>query len=777
MKSTFSNAGIWVAALFASLASPADAGGGAVQAFDLRRVEVTSPTLLHAQMLAKDYLLGLDADRLLAPYYKEAGLKPLAENYPNWEDTGLDGHIGGHYVSALAYMYAATGDLRVKERLDYMVAHLAEAQDPDGCLSGVVGGHALWDELFIKKDIRAGAFSLNDRWVPLYNIHKIMAGLRDAYVVGGNEQARGVFLKLCHWFASGIESLSDEQVQQILVSEHGGINEIMADAFSLSGDKRYLDQARRLTHEAILTPLLNHEDRLDGLHANTQIPKVIGIEAIALAGADKDWADAADFFWRRVTGARSVSIGGNSVREHFNPMSDFSSVIESEQGPETCNTYNMLRLTKMLFLSAPSAAYIDFYERAMLNHILSTINSVQGGFVYFTPMRPGHYRVYSQPQTSFWCCVGSGLENHSRYGEMIYAHDGAKTLLVNTYIPSKLNWAEAGVSVEIKGDFPWADGAAIVVNTHKRGSFTIKIRKPIWAGDGFCASVGGRTYDLAGDDGYVAISRSWKGSDTIKVSLPMSLSMSRLPDGSDYASFSYGPIVLAADMGRDGQDGLYADASRGGHIAHGPKMPLDAAPCVVTEGDPLSHIHKEDGQMIWDVDCAKPQQYDGLRLVPFVNLSERRYQIYFRTISPEKYDEQMAKLRGAEEQRAKLDARTVDVVTCGEQQPETDHAFSHSSSRAGGDEGNRHWREADGWFAYKMKVNGANLLSFSMYCDAGRSAEVTLNGRRIGILAGDRGAQTVELPIQNHDGGIAEICIRSLNGKPTPRLYEVRSLK
>lgn len=257
----------------------------------------------------------------------------------------------------------------------------------------------------------------------------------------------------------------------------------------------------------------------------------------------------------------------------------------------------------------------------------------------------------------------------------------------------------------------------------------------------------------------------------------MSLSLSRLPDGSDYASFAYGPIVLAADMGQDGQDGLYADASRGGHIAHGRKMPLDAAPCLVTNSEPLAHIHKEDGQMRWTVDCVKPQQYSDLRLVPFVNLSEHRYQIYFRTLSPEKYDEQMAKIREAEVQRAKLEARTVDVVICGEQQPETDHDFSQASSRAGGDDDNRHWRETEGWFAYKMKVNDAKVLSLSVSCEAGRSAEVILDGQSIGVLPEGNGAQVIELPVHKPQGGIAEIRIVALNGKTTPRVYEVRSLK
>ncbi|RYZ47815.1 MAG: glycosyl hydrolase, partial [Chitinophagaceae bacterium] len=397
-----------------------------------------------AQETDKAYILSLHADRLLAPFLREAGLPLLAKSYGNWEATGLDGHIGGHYLSALANMYAATGDKRVGERLTYTIDWLEKCQqkDGDGYVGGIPGGKKMWQAIADGK-INAGSFSLNDKWVPLYNIHKLFAGLADAYLLTGNSKAKQVLIKLSDWFLRITGNLSDEQLQTILRSEHGGMNEVFADIAEISGDQKYLVLAKRLSHKAILQPLLEKRDALNGQHANTQIPKVIGYLRIAQMDGDKGWLEGARFFWNTVTKNRTISIGGNSVREHFHPANDFSSMIETREGPETCNTYNMLKLSKLLFASAPSSAYMDYYERAVSNHILSSQHP-NGGFVYFTPIRPQHYRVYSSPQESFWCCVGTGLENHGKYGEMIYAHNN-KDLFINLFIPSVLNWKENGL--------------------------------------------------------------------------------------------------------------------------------------------------------------------------------------------------------------------------------------------------------------------------------------------------------------------------------------------
>lgn len=750
-------------------------GGKGSEAFSLTDVRVTSPTILHVQMLAKDYILGVDADRLIAPYFKESGLTPLAENYTNWENTGLDGHIGGHYLSALAYMYAATGDTRVKERMDYMIQQLSRAQASDGYLCGVPGGREMWADVFAGH-IDAGAFSLNGKWVPLYNIHKIMAGLRDAYLVGGNADAKLMFINLCSWFETNADKLTDDQLQTMLVSEHGGINEIMADAYGITGLYRFLQMARRLTHMAIIEPLTKGEDRLTGIHANTQIPKIIGAERVAQLDGDAQWRKAADFFWHTVTENRSISIGGNSVREHFHPSDDFTTMIDSEQGPETCNTYNMLRLTKMLFLDKPEASYADYYERAMLNHILSSINSVQGGFVYFTPMRPGHYRVYSQPQTSFWCCVGSGMENHSRYGEMIFAHTGTKALYVNTFLPSRLDWKANKATVEILGDFPWTESATVVVRSKKAKRWAMRIRKPEWCDD-FTVRVGDISYYKTDDDGYISIEREWGMADTLSIEMPMTLTAKQLPDGSDYYSFSYGPMVLAADLGNDDQAGLYADDSRGGHIANGPKMDLSKVPMIVTDGDALPHFSRADGSWAWKCDCARPSKFAGLTLVPFVNLSERRYQVYFRVLGTEAYESDVERLRLLDEARRELEAATVDVVTCGEQQPETDHSFKQGSSVAGGDD-NRHWRETSSWFSYELRSSAAKRVSVSYQQDNDRSATIVCGSQSVDLPAGQEGFRTAEILVP--DGGSATVTVKvvaNTSGGMSPRIYEVRTLR
>ena len=425
-----------------------------IETFPISSVRLGDSQFLRNQQMDISYLLGLDADRLLAPYVKGAGLTPKAENYTNWENTGLDGHIGGHYLSALSYMYAATGNKEIEARLDYVLSELKRYQDArsDGYLGGVPNPDKIWGEI-AKGDIRANSFGLNDRWVPLYNIHKIYAGLRDAYLIAGRSEAKAMLIKLTDWMVQLVSGLTDEQIQKMLISEQGGLNETFADVYGITKDQKYLKLAHQFSDQQMLKPLLESRDNLTGKHANTQIPKVIGYKRIADLEGLQDWNQAAKFFWDVVVAQRSVSIGGNSMREHFNPTNDFSGLLASEQGPESCNTYNMLRLTKMLYQTSADKDFMDYYERALYNHILSILNPVQGGFVYFTPMRSGHYRVYSQPQTSMWCCVGTGLENPARYGEMIYAHEGSD-LIVNLFIPSTLTWGDLEESEEVRPENP-----------------------------------------------------------------------------------------------------------------------------------------------------------------------------------------------------------------------------------------------------------------------------------------------------------------------------------
>mgnify|MGYP002605690108 CR=1 FL=1 len=756
-----------------------------VETFPLSDVRLTQSPFKHAEDLDIRYLLGLDPDRLLAPYLKGAGLEPKADNYTNWENTGLDGHIGGHYVSALAYMYAATGNEEIKQRLDYMLSEWKRAQDAagDGYLCGAPNGRKIWDAVS-KGDIQASSFGLNGGWVPLYNIHKTYAGLRDAYVVAGCAQAKDMLVKLTDWMMNLTKDLSDEQIQDMLRSEHGGLNEVFADVADLTGKDSYLQLARRFSHRAILDPLLKQEDQLTGKHANTQIPKVIGYKRIADLEGDESWDDAARFFWKTVVDQRSISIGGNSVREHFHPSEDFSSMLTSEQGPETCNTYNMLRLTKMLYQTSADAHYMDYYERALYNHILSTIDPVQGGFVYFTPMRSGHYRVYSQPQTSFWCCVGSGMENHAKYGEMIYAH-GGDDLYVNLFIPSVLQWGK--VRVEQRTSFPYEEATTLRLSCSKAKTFTVKFRVPEWTdASRMELTVNGTAQPVSVSGGYVAVSRKWTDGDEVRLTLPMSLRAVVLPDGSDNYSFMYGPVVLASRMGKQEQVGLFADDSRGGHIAGGPQWPLQDMPVIVGDkNELLSHIEKVEGKPLeFKLRGVRPERYEGMVLEPFNRLYECRYMVYWPVISPEKLKAQQEELARVERERNALEAATADKVICGEQQPESDHFIQSEQSRTGS-QGNRHWRAADGagWFSYRMKTNGREVARLRVIYAAGGkdvAATVSVDGQAAGILGqpDGKGMQTVFLDLPEGVSGKDVLTVRfAPSGKSsTPRVYEIRLL-
>src|SRR5690606_20242193 len=364
----------------------------------------------------------------------------------------------------------------------------------DGYIGGVPGGRAMWDEIRAG-NIKAGTFSLNGKWVPLYNIHKTYAGLRDAYVLTGDERAKAMLIRMAEWAETLVKQLSDAQLQDMLRSEHGGLNEVFADVAAITQNPAYLQLARRFSHQAILEPLIQQTDKLTGLHANTQIPKILGFKRIADLAEDTVWAEASRFFWNNVVRQRSISIGGNSVSEHFNPVDDFSKMIHSIEGPETCNTYNMLRLTKMLYQTDPQTDYMDYYERGLFNHILSTQHPEHGGLVYFTQIRPGHYRVYSRPHTSMWCCVGSGMENHAKYGEMIYAYRRGG-LFVNLFIPSRVTWSEQQVEVIQDNNFPSEASTKLTIEPKKPTSFTLHIRKPSWLAGTPVVRINGRIAEL-----------------------------------------------------------------------------------------------------------------------------------------------------------------------------------------------------------------------------------------------------------------------------------------
>jgi uncharacterized protein len=785
--------------LFATLtlALCAHAAGAATQLFPLDRVRLLDGPFQHAQSTNLQYLLALDADRLLAPFLREAGLPAKSPSYGNWESSGLDGHMGGHYLSALALMWASTGDPVVKQRLDYAIAELKRCQDAlgNGYIGGVPDGAKAWGQVSAGQ-LKVDGFSVNGRWVPWYNLHKMFAGLRDAWVYAGNAEAKAMLVKLSDWALRLTTPLSDAQMQDMLRAEHGGMNEVLADVAQMTGDLRYLALARRFSHQALLQPLAQGQDKLTGMHANTQIPKVIGFARIAQITGEDEGRQAAEFFWRTVVDKRSVAIGGNSVREHFHPADDFKPMLNEVEGPETCNSYNMLKLTALLAQAAPDAAggmgrLADYYERTLYNHILASQHP-HGGFVYFTPMRPQHYRVYSQVHEGMWCCVGSGIESHARHGEFIYAHD-TDALVVNLFVASTLDWRERGVRLTQSTRFP--DESRTRLKLEGAGTFALKIRYPGWVAPGALkVKLNGKPVKVtARPGGYVELQRSWASGDQVDVELPMRTALEPLHGMQNYVAVLHGPIVLAAKTPQPGEQlNFRADGSRMGHIAHGAVCPQEAAPVFVSDkADFLNRFKPVPGQPLTFTAPGLIQGARGeekLQLIPFFRLHDSRYMLYWGRSTPAQQSMMRAELAKAEEARLALDAITIDQVAPGEQQPESDHGFKGEGIESGLAPAGR-WRHARQWFSYELNDPKAEAralrLSFSTR-DTGRRFELLVNGQRIADieLASDAAREEIytrdfELPagLVRAAGGKLEVKFVAKAGSIAGGLYGLRLLR
>jgi len=672
--------------------------------------------------------------------------------YGNWESGGLDGHTAGHYLSALANMIAAgedTPDAQLRRRLDAMVDELQVCQKAfgDGYVGGVPGSRALWTAVG-GGDIEA----INRKWVPWYNLHKTFAGLRDAYLEAGNTTARDVLVRLGDWCVNLTSRLSDAQMQQMLNQEHGGMNEVLADLYAITGDRKYLTTAERFNHRAILDPLIHHQDQLTGMHANTQIPKVVGFERIATLTGDRAADAGARFFWDTVTQHRSVVFGGNSVSEHFNDPRDFSGLLMHREGPETCNTYNMLRLTEGLFASAPGAAYADYYERALFNHLLASIHPAHPGYVYFTPIRPDHYRVYSVPGEGFWCCVGTGMENPGKYGRFIYARarDG---IYVNLFIASELKDSALGLTLRQDTAFPDEENSRLTLQLGQPRTFTLHLREPGWVAPGsFTVKVNGEPVPVTTTpSSYVAVRREWKSGDRVELTLPMHTSVEGLPDGSAWYAILHGPIVLAHPAGTWELTGLRADDTRMAQVAAGPEVPLDQAPVLLTEAKMIPAKVVADpaaGPLHFRLmDVVEPADPAGLPLIPFFRLHDARYQMYWETTTREGLAVRQQQLAAAERARAAREAATLDRVAPGEQQPEVEHAYQGVDTESGLHNG-RHWRHGR-QFQYTLSARGEKAVILSVTysgSDSGRQFDILANGTLVATqdLVGEKIGDFVE---------------------------------
>src|SRR6516164_9488677 len=527
-----------------------------VRPLPLESVRLTGGPLKRAQELDAEYLLQLEPDRMLAYLRQRAGLEPKAKPYGGWDGAGrqLTGRIAGHYLSAVSLMWAATGDPRFKERADYLGSELKTIQDAqgDGYLGALmdnqgVDGKVRFLEL-CKGIIRSGGFDLNGLWSPWYVEHKIFAGLRDAYRYTGNRTALEIEIKLARWVESIVLKLDDEQTQKMLATEFGGMNEVTADLYADTGDPRWLNLSGKFEHRAIIDPLAAGQDILAGKHGNTQVPKMIGSLARYIYVGDETDHKAATFFWDEVALHHSFATGGHGKNEYLSRPDLLNNMIDGRTA-ETCDVYNMIKMARTLFSMMPDTRYADYQERALFNHILASQDPDDGRVCYMVPVGRGAQHEYQGKMQSFTCCVGSAMESHALHGDGLYYEQGDK-LYVSLYTPSIADWKSAGVKLEVTTDLPIGDKATVKVTPQASKKFTLVLRRPFWAGEGFAVKVNGEVTKVAPANGFVEIARTWKAGDTVELMMPKTLRKEALPDNPNRLAVMWGPLVLAGDLGQ-----------------------------------------------------------------------------------------------------------------------------------------------------------------------------------------------------------------------------------
>ncbi|MDY7539334.1 glycoside hydrolase family 127 protein [Undibacterium sp. 5I1] len=710
----------------------------------LEQVRLLPSPYYDAVVANKAYLLRLKPDRFLHNYHQFAGLPVKDKAYGGWEADTIAGEALGHYLTALSLMYAQTGDSEMRKRVDYIFNELELAQnaqgsgDSAGYIAGfmrkrksgeIVDGKEIFPEI-MAGNIHSAGFDLNGCWVPFYNWHKLFAGLLDAQSLCGNTQALPVALKLAAYIDKVFAALNDEQVQQVLNCEHGGINESFAELYVRSKDVRWLKLAERLYHNKTMVPMREGRDELANLHANTQIPKLIGLARLAEITGERGYEKAAIQFWESVTQHHSYVIGGHGDREYFNAPDTVHQHI-SEQTCEACGTYNMLKLTRHLFSWRPNAAYFDFYERGHINHILAHQNPKTGMFTYMTPLMSGMPREFSTEEDSFWCCVLSGMESHAKHGDSIYwSHKDC--LFVNLYIPSSLNWREQAVNLTMTTHYPFEGNIQLNLDkTQEAKPFAIALRIPGWAKD-FSLRVNDEIIKPSLQNGYCLIYRRWKKNDKIRLQLPITMRFENAlgqpaKEDESIVAFVRGPLVMAADLGA-------ADKDYKGQ-----------APALVG-AKLLEKITPVDGSKA-QYQSTGIMRPEDLRLQPFYAMYERRAAVYFNRftdaqwlVAADQYHKELAELKAIAE-------RSVDIMHLGEMQAERDHqlesAISYPVSYRG-----RNGRDArtGGFFSFKMKVKPGKLelqatywgeernRRFSILVDQQEIAKVELNGRQPGVF-------------------------------------------
>ena len=705
----------------------------------LTAVRLTGGPLKRAQERDAQYLLELDPDRMLSFYRTRAGLPKKAEPYGGWDGEGrqLTGHITGHHLSAVSYMYAATGDPRFKQRADYIVGELKTVQDAhkNGYVGAIMGGEEAFNEL-AKGTIRSAAFDLNGLWSPWYTLHKTFAGLRDAYRHTNSRTALDVEVRFAEWAEGILSPLDDAQTQKMLGTEFGGMNEVLADLYADTGDRRWLDLSYHFEYRAVVDPWKHFEDDLNGLHGNATIPKAIGSLTRFVYTGDLNDGFAGSFFWDRVVHHHTFASGGDGKDEYFREPDRLSRIIEGRTA-ESCNVYNMLKLTRALFALRPDADYAEFQERALFNHALGSMDPDDFAMCYMVPVGHGVRKEYQNMAQSFTCCVGTGMENHALHGLGLYYTAPGK-LWVNVYAPSTASWDAAGVKLAMDTSFPEGDQATLKIEAAPARPFTLLLRRPRWAGEGFAVAVNGAPPSHVPNPGsYVEVTRTWKPGDTISLTLPKTLRLEPLADNPRRTAIMWGPLMLAGDLGPEPARPSAAGAA-GGANAQGARRaapaPVDVPVLVSTSRNPadwLKPIAGRPGEFQTD-GVGRDKDFP---LAPFYRLHRRVYMGYVDLYTPSDWEKKTADDAAERERQRQLEAATVAYLQPGNPQREREfNQQGENTTVARVDQ--RAGRGGRGWFSFDLPVDpsGPNALVVTYHADSRRprTFDILVDGQRIG---------------------------------------------
>lgn len=634
------------------------------------------------------YLLFLKPDRLLYRFYQNAGLPVKDSIYGGWESDGLSGHTMGHYLSACSMMYISTGNPEFKKRVDYIINELTRCQQARK--TGYIGAIPKEDSIFgklAKGQIKTSGFDMNGGWSPWYTVHKVMAGLCDAYLYCNNKQALKLAIGMADWTYKTINHLSDSLRLKMLNCEYGGMNDVLASIYSYTGNKKYLDLSYKFKDEFVMGKLEKQIDPMPGKHSNTNVPKAVGAaNQYELTGNENEKA-IASFFWNTMVHHHSYVIGGNSNYEYCGQEDKLNDRL-SDNTCETCNTYNMLKLTRHLFAWQSSSTYMDYYERALYNHILASQNPDDGMMCYFVPLRQGTHKIFSDSVNTFTCCVGSGMENHSKYAEQIFSQGDDGSLYVNLFIPAELNWKEKNVIIQQQNFIPDSKDVKLKITSKKPVNFILRIRKPAWCTNNPVIYVNGNAVKTEIENGYLTVKRQWQNNDKVTVNFSMDVYTQAMPDNANRIAFLYGPVVLAAQLGNSMPDPVYGTPI----LLTSNKNCNDWIRPVSDE--PLVFETKNIGQPV------------DIKLIPFYKTYRQYYSVYFDYFTKEAFAERQSAYEAEKKAQQEIEEKTIDNFRIGEMQPERDHNLFATEKSYTDEAIGRMGREAraENYFMFDMKV-------------------------------------------------------------------------